>query len=362
MLNPQEANSLKVLKCACCSYTTEKSFNLKRHTNAVHKTNKQDNKQENINTKGNTENFAILDRSDRTATENFALLDRSDSTATENIALLDRSDNCIVKKLYKCPTCYKEFTRQIRLQHHIPACTKISSALECEKCHKMYANPSSLCRHKQRCRYQKNKIAMLEDEIFKLKQQQTNIINNNINSHNINTNNTNNGVIVNINGLGKENIDYITQSPKFKKFMTKCIKNKTGGIIDYLETKHFHPKHPENHNLKKLTKKDDFIEFHDGKKWKFLHRNDLMRCVFDNMQLAFADFVDSTMKDGKLKKVWIDNFMQTVGTPLEWDVDCDDYEFDKKMTDEQKKFFKDKVYTHAIEYIYRNSKNRENNP
>jgi len=106
-----------------------------------------------------------------------------------------------------------------------------------------------------------------------------------------------------------------------------------------------------------MTKKDEFMQCYDGKKWKLRYSDDIMNDVFHNMELAFADFVEETMKDGKLKRVWIENFMHDVGTPLDWDVDCDDHEFgNKKMTDEQKRKIKDKVFALAIEHIYQSSK------
>ena len=171
------------------------------------------------------------------------------------------------------------------------------------------------------------------------------------NTQNINSHNTNNGTIININGIGKENTSYLSQ-----KFMTKCIKNKLNGIMEYLKYKHFHIEHPENHNLKKLTKKDLFMECHDGKKWNIKYCDDLLHDVFNNMQSAFGDFVESTMKDGKLKKVWLDNFMADVGSPLEWDITCEDYEFTDKLTDDQRNRLKDRVFSLAIEHIYQHSK------
>ena len=291
-----------------------------------------------------------------------ANVDDFDFSVSDRIPYVDDIDFSVNSKpVYDCTSCYKVFTRLYRLKNH--KCKGKQHSLECEKCHKRYASTSSLSHHKRCCKAAEKlqQIAMLQEEIDNLKQQIsiTNINNTaHINSHN--TNNTNNGVIVNINGLGKENLNYLTQSPGFKKFMTKCIKSKLDGIIDYLEHKHFHPEHPENHNLKKLTKKDDFMQCYDGKKWKLRYCSDIMSDVFDNMQLAFAEFVETTMEDGKLKKVWVDNFMHAVGTPLEWDVDCDDYELEtSKMTDEQKKRIKDKVFTLAIEHIYQSSKKRD---
>lgn len=54
--------------------------------------------------------------------------------------------------------------------------------------------------------------------------------------------------------------------------------------------------------------------------------------------------------------MWLDNFMSTVGSPLEWDFTCDDYDYNDRMTDDQRNRLKDRVFSLAIEHIYKNSK------
>lgn len=283
--------------------------------------------------------------------------------ATEN-AYIATENAYIAKMDIKCPTCYKVFTRQCGLIEHKDKCTGRSHPFECQKCNAILSNSSSLSRHKKTCTGETTSLIIVDTlraENEKLKQQiqlyeaksgctnNTNVKNTqHINSHN--QQNTNN-VTININGLGKEDTSYLT-----KKFMTKCIKNKLKGVMDYLESKHFHVRHPENHNLKKLTKKDSFMECFDGKKWNTQYCDDILRDVFNNMQAAFGDFVETTMKDGNLKKVWLDNFMSTVGSPLEWDFTCDDYDYNDRMTDEQRSRLKERVFSLAIEHIYKNSK------
>jgi len=348
MLTNNYSGSLKMLKCSCCSYTTEKRFNLYRHTNAVHKPQK-DMEAENVaflapNVDGAAPNVdGVAPNVDGAAPNVDGVAPNVDGVAP-NVELANI--------LHKCPGCYKVFSRLSSLKKHNIHCKNISHPLECQTCHRLFSSTSSLSHHRRTatCMALQN-TSHNSNNTFQTT---------NINSHNTNiSHNTNNGVIVNVNGLGKENIDYITQSRGFKKFMTRCIKTKLDGIIEYLESKHFHPEHPENHNLKKLTKKDDFMQCFDGKKWKLRYCSDIMSDVFDNMQLAFIEFVDATMKDGKLRKVWVDNFMLTVGTPLEWDADCEDYELGQEMTDDQKKRLKDRVYALAIEHIYQNSKKNE---
>jgi hypothetical protein len=271
----------------------------------------------------------------------------------------------------KCDRCYKTFSNQRCLDKHLrTTCQRKSHPFECTFCNTIYSSCSALSRHKSKqvCSREKSLekvdapviVHQLQEDIEKLKQQiqlyeaksgnNTNSRNTqHINSHN--QQNNSNNVTININGLGKEDTSYLTE-----KFMTKCIKNKLKGVMDYLESKHFHIGHPENHNLKKLTKKDSFMECFDGKKWNTQYSDDILRDVFNNMQAAFGDFVETTMKDGNLKKVWLDNFMSTVGSPLEWDFSCDDYDYNDRMTDDQRSRLKERVFSLAIEHIYKNSK------
>lgn len=47
-----------------------------------------------------------------------------------------------------------------------------------------------------------------------------------------------------------------------------------------------------------------------------------------------------------LDKYFLDNFMKTVGIPLEWDLDHDEYEFDSAcpLNDEQCSMLKERIY------------------
>lgn len=171
-------------------------------------------------------------------------------------------------------------------------------------------------------------------------------------------NNQNHGVINNItiNALGKEDISYITEHPRFQQFMIGCIRDKAHGVMEYMVKKHFDPSHPENHNLKKL-RRDDFMEVHDGRGWRLRYAEDILQDLFLHMQRDFANFVEEALtEEGLIKKAWLDNFMETVGKPLDWDLSTEDYEYDGEVSEEKKGEIKSKLYKLAIEHIYRKSK------
>lgn len=181
------------------------------------------------------------------------------------------------------------------------------------------------------------------------------------NQTNIQTNiqNQQNNII--INAFGKEDISYITNHPNVKNFLTKIMRMKDKGICEYLSKKHFHPDHPENHNIRRLNKKDKMIEYHDGKKWRPYHKEDIVDQVIGKIALDFRKFVE----DHDFKDSDVNCLMSTVGEPLDWDLNCDKYkydddarEFDPESEDDTKNkdALKNRLYMLFFEHIYQESK------
>jgi hypothetical protein len=247
-----------------------------------------------------------------------------------------------------------------------------ADSLTCQFCRKSFKHRSSKSRHVRFCTSRHNHdieqgetdIEVLKKEILNLKmelQTKTNITHTTVNQINNGVINNNN---ITINAFGQEDVSYISGHPNFQRFMVKCIKQSTQGVCEYMLKKHFHPNHPENHNIRKLNRKDNFIEYFDGRNWTVNVCDEMFHDIFRSIEADFQDFMKSASpilsKDGPgcMKKHWIDNFMEKVGVPLEWDLDCSIYEFENTGTmDEQKKMeLKTKIYKLACEYIYRHSK------
>ena len=107
-------------------------------------------------------------------------------------------------------------------------------------------------------------IKDLQLEIAQLKA--TNITNNNINNSKNTTNNITN---ITIHAFGEEKIDYITLKEKIKFCNDKhmCIPN-------LIENTHFHPDHPENHNVRLPNKKLKYCQIMRDNKWKTIPKDD----------------------------------------------------------------------------------------
>lgn len=239
---------------------------------------------------------------------------------------------------------------------------------ECEYCNKMYTTSHSKYRHKKICKERekidnekKEKIEQLEkmvleqqkaiDELRKASTSKS------VGTINGNNNNNNNTINIQVNGFGNENLAYITESPNYKNFMLGCIKKQIDGVCNMLIQKHFHQKHPENHNIKKLNKKDKFIDCYDGKKWIPKLMDGVIEEIFIRMERDFAKFLESIQDErGLISKSSMDAFMARVGAPLNWDLSYGNYSFDEDMEESKKDNLKNDLYMLACEYIYRQSK------
>lgn len=139
-------------------------------------------------------------------------------------------------KKYSCPHCDSRFSYNQSMNKHIRGCKN---------------NPANQKDDKDKL------IEELQSQIEQLKNQQsqpsTTVINNN-----------NNGTIINItinkNNFGSENTSYISD-----EFIKYCIENPSKGIAELIENIHYHPEHPENHNIRcKSLKKNVFEKLVDS--------------------------------------------------------------------------------------------------
>ena len=132
----------------------------------------------------------------------------------------------------------------------------------------------------------KERNEQLKNMIEKLINSKTNVNNGTINNHtakrDINT--TNN---IQINNYGSENIEYITDKV-FKKLLTKPM----SAITRLIELKHFHPNHPENHNVRITNIHDKYAKIYQDKKWLIKHKKDVVEDLVENGYADFEEFKD----------------------------------------------------------------------
>ena len=213
---------------------------------------------------------------------------------------------------------------------------------KCDYCDKSYTHISSTSYHKKTC-VKKIEIELLQKQQLIIDQQKqieslkavlpattinnTNNANTNTNSHNTITNNN-----ITINAFGKENIEYLKNNPNYKQIMMKCMAEKEQGVMKLLEYIYFNPDHPENQNVKKSIKKDNFIKLYDGKKWNLSFVDKGLSTILLKIETEFVAFLEKMEDEGtRVKDPLMKRFMISVGYALDFDfsalqhppVDCD---------------------------------------
>lgn len=307
--NEEQNTCMDVFKCKRCGYETDHKNNLTRHLKRKKDCDKvvEDVKKEDL--------------------------------------LLEVSKREYNEKTYDCCYCDKRFNTRQSKSRHLLTCKKNPENLPQEA-----MVPISVVNELQ------HQVTMLKEKVEKMECISHSNITNNTTNNNINNGTVNNIVI---NAFGKEDISYLTESKGYQGYMIKCLKSKIDGVVDFLVKQHFHPNHPENHNMIKLNKKDDFIEVHTGREWKTRFKDDVLEEVFTEMSGQFAAFVEEVFtEDGVLKKDVLDKFVETVGKPLDWDISIiDTYEYDREdISEEKKSFLRRKIYALAVEHIYKKSR------
>jgi len=212
---------------------------------------------------------------------------------------------------------------------------------KCDYCNKSYTHLSSTSYHKKTC-VKKIEIELLQKQQLIIDQQKqieslkavmpattinnTNNANTNTNSHNTITNN------ITINAFGKENIEYLKNNPNYKQIMMNCMAEKEHGVMKLLEYIYFNPDHPENQNVKKSIKKDNFIKLYDGKKWNLSFVDKGLSTILLKIETEFVAFLEKMEDEGtRVKDPLMKRFMISVGYALDFDfsalqhppVDCD---------------------------------------
>ena len=78
--------------------------------------------------------------------------------------------------------------------------------------------------------------------------------------------------------------------------MNKCIEDKANGICNLLAKKHFDPEHPENHNIRKLNKKDNFLEIYNNNKWNTRDYKSGLDHITIPLETTFSIFMEKMVE------------------------------------------------------------------
>jgi len=162
--------------------------------------------------------------------------------------------------------------------------TKSESLFYCDHCNKTFKTFSNKRRHElHRCKQNKSpKTEKIYSELVSIKKEKKRLykqieklidkagdttITNNNNSKNIN---------IKLNGYGKEDLSYITDS-----FKTQLLHGPYGMIQKMIEQVHFNPEFPENKNIALTNKKENRIKIFSGAKWIYKDKSDTINDLLD---------------------------------------------------------------------------------
>lgn len=264
--------------------------------------------------------------------------------------------NNINTELLICNKCERQMSSKQRLFSHLQSCNCFSK-LQCPICNRFFNSSNSRYKHQLKCNYNNLLVPHLSHNSLPA----PTYITNNTTIHNDNSNNV---VNITINNFGNENIDYFTNSPEFIAFMQNCIHKKADGICDLIAKKHFDPLHPENHNIRKLNKNDNFLEIFKDNVWNSKDYRSGLDLITIPLETTFFTFVEKMVQDNiDIQKNVFQHFMKEVGSILEWDLSSDTHNFsfyNKNMhhdiDNKSKKMLKTKIYKLFCECIYKYTK------
>lgn len=182
-------------------------------------------------------------------------------------------------KKYTC-SCGKWYTHKKSLYNHQKVCTYDNSIQEVSIQNdepEVHSTPiekqledlkstieEERHRHEEERRRYHEEMDELRKQVEMLMEKSTgNITNNNSNSNNNNTHIETQNIIL-VNSFGNENTDYLTD-----QIITKLIKNNGPAtcIPKIIESIHFDPEHPENHNIKVTNQKNNYAKVIKENKW-----------------------------------------------------------------------------------------------
>jgi hypothetical protein len=91
-----------------------------------------------------------------------------------------------------------------------------------------------------------------------------------------------------VNDFCKENQSYLT-----KEFIYQCATNLVAGIVDMFRHMHFNKEHPENHNVRLVSKHDNIIDIIKDGRWQPASKSYVLDKIVDYSYMKLSGVYDS---------------------------------------------------------------------
>lgn len=186
-----------------------------------------------------------------------------------------RASRSSIQKFFECSGCKKKYSHASTLSHHKSKCTVVAETASLQE--QMIQMREEFEKEKEEMKAQ---ISLLLDNQKQTPAQtpaQTN--NNTTNNHNSHNNNkTQNNVTIQINAVGYENLDHITD-----QIIIESVGKVFSSIPNILKHIHYDPEHPENLNIQIPNKKQPYARIFKKKsgKWETVHRDEAIDDMVD---------------------------------------------------------------------------------
>ena len=184
----------------------------------------------------------------------------------------------IPQGLHCCNYCNKTFKSRQGKHKHIKS--------HCKKKDKMIKNKQLL----EQNELLRKQMEDMKVEMSKIKNQIT-IKNNSDNTTNNTTNN------IQINNFGREDIGYITNKMKLD-----YLKMPSLALSNIIKDTHFHPKHPENHNVRLTNIHDKYGKILKNNEWILINKADLIDNIVEAGKYDIEELRDEDELDNFLLK------------------------------------------------------------
>lgn len=120
-----------------------------------------------------------------------------------------------------------------------------------------------------------------------------------------------------VNDFCKDNQSYLT-----KEFINQCAMNLASGIVDMFRHIHFNKDHPENHNIRLVSKHDNIIEIMKDGKWEPTSKSYVLNKAVDYsfMKLSEAyetpEFLNNHSKENRATMLYMCTEVKHPASPL----------------------------------------------
>ena len=154
-----------------------------------------------------------------------------------------------------CHRCGKNFCRKSYLNVHLETCEGKKDPFGCDFCDRTFVTRSNKYHHMKIC---KEKLSDLKQLTIN---NNNNIINNTTNNI-TNNNNINNTINIQLNNFGKEDTSYLSPD-----YLDKCYELGAPSIKNMVISIYFDENHPENHTVKLISLKNEYVNVHEDGNW-----------------------------------------------------------------------------------------------